>query len=183
MTNSQESGRMVRMKEINTAIRVVEERDWPAIAMIFNHFVSESFAAYSEEPVDSCFFRSRQQAALAYPFLVAEHDGQVVGFAYLAPFHPASTMKHSATLTYFIRPEFTGTGIGSQFLDILLQKGGEMGITNFLAHISSKNTGSIRFHQRKGFTECGRLIGVGVKRGEPFDMVWVQKRSIQDEMS
>jgi len=42
------------------------------------------------------------------------------------------------------------------------------------AHISSLNEGSIRFHLRHGFTECGRFRRVGRKRGQDFDMVWMQ---------
>jgi len=49
-----------------------------------------------------------------------------------------------------------------------------MGIDTFLAHISSLNEGSIRFHLRHGFTECGRFRCVGTKRGQDFDMVWMQ---------
>jgi phosphinothricin acetyltransferase len=49
-----------------------------------------------------------------------------------------------------------------------------MGVDTFLAHISSLNEGSIRFHLRHGFTECGRFRCVGRKRGHDFDMVWMQ---------
>ena len=156
-------------------IRPVEARDWHSIAAIFNHFVSESFAAYPDQPVDDSFFRDRQAAHPEYPFLVAESDEGVIGFAYLSPFHPAPTMRHTASLTYFLHPQHTGRGIGSEFLGCLLRAGGTMGVTNFLAHISSENPGSIRFHLKHGFTECGRFVNVGVKRGRPFDMVWMQK--------
>jgi phosphinothricin acetyltransferase len=85
-------------------------------------------------------------------------------------------MRQSASITYFIHPEFTGMGIGTAFLEHLLEAGSALGITNFLAHISSLNTGSIRFHQRHGFTECGRFIDVGRKLDQSFDMVWLQRR-------
>ena len=157
-------------------IRDVGPDDWSDISGIFNHFVAESFAAYSEIPVGKHFFQDRWMTQPDYPFLVAESAGKAIGFAYLAPFHPAQTMKHSATLTYFILPEHTGKGIGQKFLEILIQKGQQKGITNFLANISSKNPGSLRFHLRNGFHECGRMEQVGVKHGQAFDMIWVQKR-------
>ena len=50
-----------------------------------------------------------------------------------------------------------------------------MGVDNFMAHISSLNEGSIRFHLRHGFTECGRFRRVGTKNGRDFDMVWMQR--------
>jgi phosphinothricin acetyltransferase len=156
-------------------VRPVESPDWVSIAAIFNHFVAESSAAYPEEPVDEEFFRDRQTAHPEYPFIVAESQGDVIGFAYLSPFHPASTMRHTANLTYFIHPKHTGRGLGKIFLEHLLEAGKKIGITNFMAHISSRNEGSIRFHLRNGFTECGRFANVGFKKGRRFDMVWMQR--------
>ena len=160
---------------MDATIRAVEERDWPAVTAVFNFFVTNSLAAYPEELVSGDVFREKHLASPTYPFLVAEIDGEVVGFAYLSPFHHALTMKRSATLTYFIHPKSTGSGLGSRFLDALIDTGRALGLTNFLAHISSANTGSIRFHARHGFTECGRFMKVGEKAGQTFDMVWMQR--------
>jgi phosphinothricin acetyltransferase len=157
-------------------IRPVDSSDWEPIASIFNLFVEESSAAYLDRPVKDSFFRNRHVANLAYPFVVCEIEGETVGFAYLAPFHPASTMRRSATVTYFIHPAHTGKGIGTAFLLHLLEAGAAIGVANFIAHVSSLNPGSIRFHLRHGFTECGRFLDVGVKNGRPFDMVWLQLR-------
>ena len=160
---------------MNALIRHVVDPDWEPIVAIFNHFVTESFAAYPDQPVDAGFFRDRHAAHPMFPFVVAEIEGEVVGFAYLSPFHPVPTMRQTANLTYFLHPEFTGRGIGAAFLEHLLEAGKTLGITNFMAHISSLNPGSIRFHLAHGFTKCGSFINVGVKKGRPFDMVWLQK--------
>lgn len=159
---------------MDATVRPVAERDWPAVTAIFNHFVTNSLAAYPKQPVSEKLFKERHLANPTYPFVIAETDGEVVGFAYLSPFHHASTMKRSATLTYFIHPESTGSGLGTRFLDLLIHEGRTLGITNFLAHISSANEGSIRFHERHGFIECGRFRKVGEKAGREFDMVWMQ---------
>jgi phosphinothricin acetyltransferase len=157
------------------AIRPIEENDWEQITSIFNHFVINSHAAYPEEPVESSFFRSKYLQAPDYPFVVASAEREVVGFAYLAPFQPVPTMRRSAMLTYFIRPDHTGKRLGERFLDLLVDEGKRLGVTNYLAHISSANDGSIRFHRKHGFTECGRFREVGVKGGRTFDMVWMQR--------
>ncbi len=57
----------------------------------------------------------------------------------------------------------------------LEREGKEKGIRTILASISSLNEGSIRFHAQHGFAECGRFMGVGVKKGVTFDTVWMQK--------
>lgn len=157
------------------AIRPVVARDWPQVSEVFNHFVRTSSAAYPDAPVGPDFFRAWTQAAPAFPFLVVEVEGTVVGFGFLTPFHRAATMRRTASLTYFLQPEHTGRGIGSEVLERLMEEGRRLGVTNFLANISSENDGSLRFHLRHGFTECGRFRRIGSKLGREFDMVWVQK--------
>ena len=160
---------------MEATIRTVEEHDWVSITDIFNHYVAHSFSAYPDEPVSTDFFRTRCLACPDYPFLVAEADGTIVGFAYLAPFHAVPTMRRAAQLTYFIHPEYTGRGLGSRMLEQLIEEGRRLGIRTFLAHISSANTGSIRFHLAHGFTQCGRFRQVGEKHGTLFDMVWMER--------
>jgi L-amino acid N-acyltransferase YncA len=161
---------------MNALIRPVSEPDWNPITAIFNYFVTESFAAYPNQPVDAAFFRDRHAAHPMFPFVVAEIEGEVVGFAYLSPFHPVPTMRQTANLTYFLHPEFTGRGIGATLLEHLLEAGKTLSITNFMAHVSSLNPGSVRFHLAHGFTYCVRFLIVGVKNGRSFDMVWLQKQ-------
>jgi L-amino acid N-acyltransferase YncA len=131
-------------------IRTVAATDWSRIADIFNFYVTESFAAYPDQPVSEAFFRDRHQAHPEYPFIVAEGDEGIIGFAYLSPYHPTPTMRHTASLTYFLHPQHTGRGIGSELLEHLFSAGETIGVTNFLAHISSENPGSIRFHLSGG---------------------------------
>lgn len=161
---------------MNAQIRAVSDSDWESITGIFNHYVEHSFAAYPDRPVDESFVRSLRDADTAYPFVVAEKDDEVIGFAFMRPYHPTSTMRRTGVVTYFIHPDHTGRGIGAEFLDHLLEAGRDLGVENFLAHVSSLNPGSIRFHLKHGFTECGRIVDVGVKNGRSFDMVWLQKQ-------
>ncbi len=156
-------------------IREVTDADWDAVTEVFNHFIRHSLAAYPDQAADPEFFRTKRSRCADYPFLVVEVEGEVVGFAYLSPFHFASTMRSTAALTYFLHPSVTGGGIGTELLDRLVREGRGMGVTNFLANVSSHNDGSLRFHRRHGFVECGRFLQVGVKMGRPFDMVWMQR--------
>ncbi|WP_301665067.1 GNAT family N-acetyltransferase [Methanoculleus frigidifontis] len=70
-------------------------------------------------------------------------------------------------------PGCTGRGLGSRMLAHLEREGRKQGIGCILAGISSRNMGSIRFHNKNGFVECGRFRNVGRKRGEFFDVVWM----------
>jgi L-amino acid N-acyltransferase YncA len=144
-------------------LRAVAEGDWEPITEIFNLFVADSFAAYPDQPVDESFFRDRRNINPTYPFVVAERRDLVVGFAYLSPFHSVSTMRRTAILTYFLHPEHTGQGIGTTVLEHLLQAGKNIGLNNFLAHVSSLNPGT-----------AGRSIWFGCRN---FSNVAVRNRS------
>ena len=156
--------------------RPVETADGPAIIDIFNYFVANSFAAYAETAVGSAFFDRFRAACAGYPFeVITTSAGEVIGFGCLHPFHIADTFRQTAELTYFILPEHTGSGLGTNMLNRFMDKAREMGIVTLLASISSENRQSIQFHKKHGFIECGRFKRVGLKQGTEFDMVWMQK--------
>jgi phosphinothricin acetyltransferase len=112
-----------------------------------------------------------------YPALVAKTNlGDVVGFAYLRPYSPHGTFKRTAQIAYFILPEHRRRGLGKAILEQLIRQAQELGVDNLLAHISSLNEGSLEFHLKNGFQECGRFIGIGKKFGKNFDVIWVQRR-------
>jgi phosphinothricin acetyltransferase len=111
-----------------------------------------------------------------YPALtVKDEQGYILGFGMLRAYNPFPTFSHTAEITYFIKPEYTGRGIGKRILDYLLDKARQKGITSVIASISSLNEGSIDFHKKNGFVECGRLKEIGKKRGKTFDVVYMQK--------
>ncbi|MBT8506867.1 GCN5 family acetyltransferase [Methanomicrobiaceae archaeon CYW5] len=143
---------------------------------IFNHYVRHTFAAYPEEPVPPAFFNQLMAHAAGYPAAaVRDADGALAGFGLLRPHRPMAVFAGTAELTCFIRPDRTGKGVGARILGILEEEGAKSGIVTILAGISSHNEGSIRFHARHGFQECGRFVGVGMKFGTLFDEVWMQK--------
>ncbi len=159
-------------------IRDAMDSDRNAITTIFNRFVRESFAAYSEKEFDSKQMEGLFQTARIFKVLV---DGEtVVGFGFNRPYREFENFSHVGMLTYFILPEHTGKGLGTRMLNSLMEEGREMGNTNFVAHISSKNKQSLAFHKKHGFEECGRLKNMGFKFGESFDIVWVQKQIVDE---
>lgn len=148
-----------------------------AVIAIFNHYVTNSFAAYPEQPMPRPFFERLLQATEGYPAFVAVDDAKrVMGFAFLRPFHPASSLRRTAEITYFIAPDATRQGVGTALLQRLIEQARPMGIDSLLGSISSRNPESLAFHRKQGFRECGRFERVGRKNGEDFDIVWMQKQ-------
>jgi phosphinothricin acetyltransferase len=143
---------------------------------IFNHYVENSFAAYPERKVPYEFFDLFLQSTVGYPTAVAKNKSKtILGFGMLRPYSPMPTLAGTAEITYFVRPECTGKGLGSTMLEYLLTEAREKGLHCILASISSLNEGSVRFHSQHGFSECGRFREVGKKCGKNFDILWMQK--------
>lgn len=162
---------------MNYELADLVERDRKAIVSIFNHYVEHSFAAYPDEPVTDTFFDRILEMSKGYPAVsIKAETGEVVGFGFLHAFHPATTFRRTAEITYFLLPEHTGKGLGNRLLAYFIQKARGIGVDNLLASVSSQNEQSLRFHARAGFERCGTFRAVGRKLDREFDVVWFQKR-------
>lgn len=157
-------------------IRPVVEADATDFADIFNYFINNSFAAYPEAPVDESIMSRMVERAGDWPVIAIEDsDGKTIGFAALRPIHMADTLRRTAEVSMFIRPEATHQGIGSKALAWLEDEAKRLGIITLIAGASSLNEPSLAFQRKCGFVECGRFRRAGVKFGKEYDVVWMQK--------
>ncbi len=151
------------------------EQHRTAVVDIFNSFVPQSFACFLERPVPYEFYDLLNKSRAGLPaFVVRQEDGEIIGFGLLRPHSPMPTYSHTAEISYFILPKHCGKGLGSQLLGLLINEGSKKGIETILACISSLNEGSIRFHSKHGFAQCGCFKEVVKKNGVKFDTVWMQ---------
>ena len=158
------------------SISPISAEDREPIIDIFNYYVENSFAAYPESKVPYQAFDMFMQMAKNLPTaVIKDQEGKLLGFGILRTFNPMPTFSHTAEITCFIDINHTGKGIGKIMLEFLEREGQAKGITNILADISSLNTGSINFHKKNGFVECGCFKKVVKKKGKIFDTVWMQK--------
>jgi phosphinothricin acetyltransferase len=111
----------------------------------------------------------------ALGFYVLEHEAHVVGFGLMKLLLPFPAFMTTGILTYFIQLEYTHKSLGKKLLDQLTDDAKKMGMTSLVANMASKNRASILFHTRHGFSEVGRLQDAGIKFGEPFDVILMQK--------
>ena len=154
------------------------EGDREAVIDLFNYYIENSFAAYPEEKVPYGLYDRFLKLTEGYPAFAVrdeEHGGRFVGFAFLRPYHPVPSFLRAAEISYFIEPRYTGKGVGSALLERLVAEARKRGIDTILANVCSLNEASLRFHERRGFSECGRFRRVGRKKGRDLDAVWMQR--------
>ena len=120
-----------------------------------------------------------EHQAAGCPLLVAEHGGEVVGFAGYGAFRDNAkwpgyrlTVEHSI----HVRESHWGTGVGRALIDALIERAKADGIHVMVAAVDGENDASIRFHERLGFIEVARMPQVGTKHGRWLDLVMLQLR-------
>lgn len=160
----------------NFNLKKMAAEDRNGIMDIFNYYIENSFAAYPEHKLGYEFFDLMLQAAKGYPALtMTDAEGQVAGFGFIRPFHPMPAFRRTGEVSYFLKPGYTGQGLGETLLAALIREAQAMQIDCIVANICSLNHNSIKFHSKHGFAECGRFQRVGKKKDTDFDIVWMQK--------
>ncbi|HGJ63919.1 TPA: N-acetyltransferase family protein [bacterium] len=143
---------------------------------IFNYYIENGFAAYPDKKLPYEFYDMFLIITKDYPAVVIKSDkDEVIGFAFIHSYSPFSVFKEAAEISYFIKEEATGQGVGKKTLDYIESEAKKLNISSILASISSLNEGSINFHAKNGFKECGRFVKIGKKFDRYFDVVWMQK--------
>jgi L-amino acid N-acyltransferase YncA len=158
-------------------IRAAASRDFDAVAAIFSHYVTTSVVTFEVTPPTAEHWRRTRDdlAARGLPFVVCECDGEVVGYAYAAPWRSKPAYRHTVESTIYLAPDHTGRGLGRRLLRALQRHCALAGAEQMIAVIAdSGNPASIALHRACGFTDAGRLRNVGRKHGRLMDTLLMQ---------
>jgi len=159
-------------------IRPSREEDVPAITAIYAHHVLNGTGTFETEAPSEAEMAARRADVLGrkLPYLVAEKDGEVLGFAYCNWFKPRPAYRFSAEDSIYIAESARGQGLGSRLLAALSQAAEAAGIRKLIAVIGdSANAGSVGVHRGQGFTQVGVLKDCGWKFGAWRDVVLMEK--------
>jgi L-amino acid N-acyltransferase YncA len=155
-------------------IRPATISDLPAIATIYAHHVLHGPASFESTPPGESEFRSRYEniTGAGYPYLVAELDGVVQGFAYASAYRARYAYRFAVEDSIYVRDGLAGKGIGRSLLAELIGRCEASGFRLMIAVIGdSANAGSISVHARAGFRFAGVLPAVGYKHDRWVDSV------------
>ena len=158
-------------------VRAATADDLEAVSAIYAHYVNASLATFEETAPTVPDWRRRlaEITRRGLPFLVAEVDGQVIGYAHASPWRPKPAYRYTVEDTIYLAPGWTGKGVGRALLGPLLAGCARAGARQVIAVIA--DTGdetSALLHRACGFTDAGRLKGVGHKHGRWVDTVLMQ---------
>ena len=158
-------------------VRDARDGDVERVGAIYGHYVRTSAATFEIEEPTAAEMRERLRAVQAWglPYLVAEVDGVVRGFASVSAFRSRPAYSQTVEDTVYVDAEFAGRGLGTALLRALLERCRAAGLAQVVAVIGGENPGSVALHARAGFRHVGVLRRVGRKFGAWQDVLLMQK--------
>lgn len=160
-------------------IRAAGENDAAGINRVYNHYIRESAATFELEEhteADRRALLALHGGDARYPFLVAEADGAVYGFASAAPFDPREGYRSSVKTSVFIDPARQGRRLGARLYEALFGALAGAGLHRAYGLVVAPNPASAALHQAFGFKHVATLSEVGCKFGRYHDVMWFEKR-------
>jgi L-amino acid N-acyltransferase YncA len=162
----------------DVSVRAANEADIPAITRIYAHAVRHGTASFEFEPPDEAEMTRRMRALLdaGYPYLVAEVESTVRGYAYAGPYRARPAYRYTVENSVYIAPEAQRQGIGRALIDRLITESEARGYRLMIAVIGdSAQTPSIELHRAAGFKLVGAFAAVGYKFDRWLDSVLMQR--------
>ena len=163
-------------------IRAAMISDIDAIAAIYAYHVNHSTGTFETEAPDSIEMTRRwdEIKARSLPWLVAEENGEIAGYAYAAPYRTRAAYRHTVEDSIYVRADRVGSGLGKLLMPALITATQACGMHHMVAVIGdSANHPSISLHRRFGFSDAGLLKAVGFKFDRWLDTVFMQRNLLE----
>jgi L-amino acid N-acyltransferase YncA len=158
-------------------IRVAGLDDARQIAAVYAPIVHDTPISFEVTPPDAAEMRQRiADTTRRWPWLVAERDGGVTGYAYAAPHHTRAAYAWSADVSVYVAGDAQRAGHARALYTALLRLLTAQGYTSASAGIALPNGASVGLHEALGFVPIGVFRGVGYKLGQWWDVGWWQRR-------
>lgn len=164
-------------------IRCARKEDAARLLEIYAPYVEKTAITFEYDvPTGEEFVERMERVMEKYPYLVAERDGEILGYAYAASFHPRAAYGWCAEASIYVDMGRRGGGIGGALYQKLEEALAAQGILNLNACIGFADpedeylkNDSVSFHAHFGYVMVGRFHRCGWKFGRWYDMVWMEK--------
>lgn len=172
------------MEEHQPVIRLARIEDAPALAAIYEPYVRETAITFEYVPPTPAEFAERMRKTMEfYPYLVAELDGRLVGYAYAGAFKGRPAYDWAVETSIYVARGHAGEGTGRALHDALERALAAQGVLNMYACIAvpdgeddeTLTRNSQRFHEHMGYRLVGEFYQCGFKGGCWYNMIWMEK--------
>ena len=164
-------------------IRVATPEDAARLLEIYTPYVTDTAISFEYVVPTVEEFRNRIKNTLTtYPYLVAEVDGVIAGYAYAGAFIKRPAYDWSAEASIYLDMSMKGQGIGSalyEALERVLRKQNVLNVNACIAYIEQEDeyltNASMYFHEACGYRLVGQFTNSGCKFGRWYHMIWMEK--------
>lgn len=164
-------------------LRTAAPEDAPELLKLYAPYVEDTAISFETEVPSIEEFTDRMVKKLKrYPYIVAERDNELLGYAYLSPFVGRAAYDWAAETTIYLRRDCRHMGIGKMLYTALENIARAQGIINLEACIGWTDipdehltNNSAEYHEHLGYRMVGRFNKCGYKFGTWYDMVWMEK--------
>ena len=161
-------------------IREATVQDAPALVAIYSYYIEHTSVSFEEQVPSVEVFADRMVSTMKeLPWLVAEVDGTIAGYAYAAPHRWRAAYRWTKEVSVYLSADHHRRGIARQLYTALFELLRKQGVQTLEAGITMPNPASEAFHQSMGFQLVGTYHNVGYKAGQWHDVSWFE-RSIGD---
>ena len=169
--------------ENNVIIRSVTPDDAEELLKIYSYYVENTAITYEYTVPTVDEFRSRIQNTLKrYPYIAAECNGKLLGYAYTGAFHPRAAYAWAVETSIYLDKDAHGLGLGRRLYDALETASHNQNILDMYACIAVPEHddeylthNSVQFHEHLGFKTVGYFQNCAYKFGRWYGMVWMHK--------
>ncbi|KRL01813.1 GNAT family N-acetyltransferase [Liquorilactobacillus capillatus] len=175
---------MSKMKDLQINFRQAQEKDITQMLAIYAPYVEETAITFEYKvPTIDEFTRRVNEISTRYPYLIAEQQNTLLGYAYLSPFHPRAAYAWSAEISIYLKTNCRHHGLGRRFYTLLEKIAKQQNIMNLNACIGVPQKqdpylplDSIKFHEHMDFIKVGHFHNCGYKFATWYDMIWMEKQ-------
>lgn len=167
------------MQEIT--IRAASMEDAKDLVDIYRYYVENTAVTFEYEVPSVEEFQNRiAQVLKSYPYLVAESEEGILGYAYAGRYHPRAAFAWSAEMAIYLKRDIRQAGIGRKLYTLLEEILKEQGVVKTIAHITMpvdelSDFNSMQFHKKMGYRLAGTFENIGYKFGRWYSTIWMDK--------
>lgn len=150
--------------------------DAASIAEIYNHYIRETVITFEEQELrkEQVMERIKSVISASMPWLVAEIDGEIIGYCYAGKFHTRSAYRFTVEATVYLDQNAGGKGVGTKLYQALINQLKQQKYHSVIGIIALPNEASIKLHEKFGFKKIGHFAEVGFKFNRWHDVGYWQ---------
>lgn len=147
-------------------IRSATLKDASSVLAIYRPYIEGSVVSFEYEAPSVSEIEKRISHVMAkYPWIVAEEDGEVIGYAYASEFRTREAYQWKCEVSVYVTDQAKGKGVAKALYDDLLDTLKRMGMVSAIAGMTVPNPETERFHKKYGFKKIAEYPKVGFKNG------------------